>query len=140
MRRHLILCSLLLALLPAARTAEAQESPRLRVSSAIFLAGAAADWTATSHCMTASPYCLETNPVANAVNTRLGLPAMIVTGAVADVAGVWAVNRWVRPRHPRFASTLLIVAGLARASLAVNNVRLANRLTACRAPVPMACR
>ncbi len=133
------MCSLLLALLISTRAAEAQETPRLRVSSAIFLGGAAADWAATSHCMTASTWCLEQNPAANAVNKRFGLPAMIAAGAAADVAGLWAVNRWVRPRHPRLASTLLIVAGVARAGLAVNNLRLANRLTACRAPVPMAC-
>lgn len=129
----------LLLLLLVASPAYAQDAPSLKLPATAYLLSAAADQTSAAYGFAASPHIGESNPVGNWIRQRYGSTAMFAAGAAADVAGVWAVQKWVAPKHPRLARALFYGGTAARVWFAVGNVRLARRLTSCRAPIPQAC-
>lgn len=105
-----------------------------------FLAGAAADWTSHATCVTLSPHCHEMNPALNWAGTR-NVPVHIAIGATADVLSAYAVNRWIRPRHPKLARLGFALAAAGRFYLASSNVRLTRQMGRCNGvTIPNACR
>lgn len=131
-----MLCSLLLL---AASTAHAQDALSLRLPATLYLASAAADQASTAYGFGASPRFGETNPAGDWIRQRYGSTAMFAAGAAADVASVWAVQKWIAPKHPRLARAVFYAGTAARVWFTVGNIRLARRLTACHAPIPQAC-
>ena len=99
----------------------AQERPDMRAPIATFMAAAAADWTTTGIALS-RPGVHESNPLLGFTGSR---PTTTVSALIiGDVAGAWAITRYVAPRKPRLARVMLYSFAAARASMAIHNARV----------------
>ncbi len=79
-------------------------SAQFRTAAYVFAGTAAADWTMTSYGINKGRVH-EANP---ALQWARNEPWKIVAaGAAGDAAGVWALNRYVAPKHPKIAAVTL---------------------------------
>lgn len=133
-RRHLVMTLCFLLLLTGANRVQAQNVP-----SVTYLSAAAVDWTTTARCFHASPFCGEGNPMYGWVRPNTAWTT-IPQSMAFDVFTVYAVNRWIKPSHPKLAKVGLFVGAGVRIYAAASNVRFANNLSRCRnVVIPNAC-
>lgn len=84
-----------------AGTAEAQS---FKMPTIALAGAAAADWTTTYQFMNKG--VPESNPMLSWVGKdRPG--ATVALGAAIDVAGVWAIGKFIAPKHPKIAKAIL---------------------------------
>jgi hypothetical protein len=109
------------AFLAATAQLYAQEpATSLRLPTAMYLASASADVATTVYCQSAG--CREDNPMVNWLEPR-GTTIMLVAGESADLAGLWAWNRFIGRKHPKLAAIGLYAASGVRFAIAARNVR-----------------
>ncbi len=96
------------------------QAQSLRTATTVFAATAAADWTVTGIGL-AQGTIHEANPTFGWAHDR---PARTVAAGVGlDVAGVWALHRWVAPTHPKVAAVLLYAQAAARVAFVARGAR-----------------
>lgn len=113
-----------LAVLCSPALAAAQSDRGLSTASAVFGAAAAADWASTHYALRAGLH--EANPLLAPCHDQP--TATVVAGAALDAAWLWAVHRYVAPRHPKAAMIILYAAAAGRACIAARNVRVTRGL------------
>jgi hypothetical protein len=117
-KRILLTAGAVLAITTCARAQE--PAPSLKFPTAIYLASASADIATTVYCQSAG--CREDNPMVNWLEPR-GTTVMLAAGEAADIAGLWAWNRFVGRRNPKLAKIALYVVSGVRFAIAARNIR-----------------
>jgi hypothetical protein len=123
---------------PVAAQQEAAQSHRLKWPTVVYLSAATADWSSHHYCMAQSQWCVEGNPMYSWAGERS--PWTTVVGGSVNGFTVWAVNKWVAPRHPRLAVFGLIAGAVIQGWAAYTNVQLGHHLGRCNGVrIPQAC-
>lgn len=96
----------------------------LRGATWAYSVASAAD-LATTGVVLSQPGGREANPLAQPFAQSPG--QLVVTGATIDAVTIWAATKWLGPKHPKLTRTLLYVGAGIRGSLALHNLRVAQR-------------
>jgi hypothetical protein len=105
----------------------------LRLPTLVYVGGATLDVWSTVDCLGAG--CIERNPTLAWLQPA-GPGVMLTVGEAVDAAMLWAVHRWVAPRHPKLARGLLFGGGGVRAGIAAHNWRAAAHQRRCNQQQP----
>jgi hypothetical protein len=100
----------------------AQERSSLKLPTMIYAGAAAADVWSTADCLRAG--CNETNPAISWLQPQ-GATTMLAVGEGLDAFAVYAVHKWIAPKHPTLAKVGLYATAGLRASFAASNWRQA---------------
>lgn len=113
-----------LVLTCGAKPAHAQD---VDTATRVFAASAAADWTMTG-------IGLSRGTIAPGVRFSESTPTLrwahddpaltVAAGAAMDVAGVYALRRWLAPTHPRLAAVTLYALAASRVYFVSRSVRI----------------
>ena len=115
---HMRALLLALVLLPA--TATAQESPRLKLPTTVYLVAITADKATTLNC-TLRPGCWEDNPMYRWADKSGGAPLQMAVSTGVDLVSIWAWNKTVGRKHPKLAAFGLYSMAAIRATVAARN-------------------
>lgn len=116
----------IILVLLCATTAHAQS---LKTATVTFATAAAADWTTTAMALSASPHIVslrvhESNPMLQwAHDDPL---KTVLAGAAIDAASIYAVRRWIGPRHPKVVAVIFYAQAAARVYFVSKSVRILN--------------
>lgn len=104
-----------------ASPAVAQERPSLARPLAAYAAGAALDLHSTYRALHYDGV-QELNPMSGWVGRRP--VAFVAVAAAEDAALIWALHKWVSPRHPRLFTIGLYTAAVLRTGIAARNYHI----------------